>query len=121
MPETRLYDVHAFAVIRRQVSQVAASSPAEAILAAGEQRSLHRWLDQFSDAETVGEFADEISHYLVDVAGDPEFTASRWFHSRHHPWIPLFERLIAWDEEGRAADELTALLANVRQILAETV
>ncbi len=87
----------------------------------GDQRSLHRWLDQFPDAETVGEFADEISHYLVDVSGDPEFTASRWFHSAHHPWVPLFQRLITWDEQGRAADELAALLANVRQILAETV
>jgi hypothetical protein len=121
MPTEKLYEVHVFAVIRRRISHISATSPAEAIKAAADRRSLSRWLDQFRDADTVGEFAEEFSHFLIDVADDPEFLESRWFHSAHHPLIPRLRKLAAWDEQGRDPVVLNELLDNVRQILAETV
>ena len=88
------FDVHVFTVVRLKVAGVAAESP-EAAIKAALAHPVHRDLDRA--LEPLGaEWAEEHSHFLVDVVGDEEFEQSRWFHSRDEPLLELLERLTTW-------------------------
>ena len=115
------YDVHVFAVIRRKISGISAATPTEAIRQTLAGPVVRRWLESFTDADESGEFAEEISHYLVDVVGDEEFAQSRWFQSADDPLLAPLRDLIRWDESGRDPAALTSLLTTMRGLLADTV
>lgn len=115
------YDVHLFAIIRRKIAHISADSAPAAIATAQEHPATARWLNRLDDPDGVGEFADEFSHFLVDVEGDEEFEQSRWFHSGTNPLLKPLRELIAWGDSERDEGQLAALLADVRQILSITV
>lgn len=120
-PESHLYDVHLFAVVRRKLRRIAAASPAAAVVAARDDAAVGYFLQRFDDAEGLGDFADEFTHYLVDVVGDAEFEQSCWFHAEETPLLQILRTLVRWDETGRDADVLRELLEEVRHILSRSL
>lgn len=68
------YDVHLYAVVRVKVSGVEACSMENAIEKAEGATPLHQMFDR-GDME----YAEEITHYLVDVEGDEEYMQTKWF------------------------------------------
>lgn len=73
------YDVHIFAVVRVKVSGIRAHTQKNALADAEQAVDF----DQLFNTERA-EYAEEISHYLVDVAGDAEYEESQWFLNRVH-------------------------------------
>jgi len=72
------HDVHIFAVVRIKIPRVKANSALEAIPKA---------LEEAGDLDQVlsrAEYADEISHYLVDESDDSEHQHSTWFLDAEH-------------------------------------
>jgi hypothetical protein len=70
------YNVHIFAVYRVKITDVEATCQTEAIAAA---------MKQFDpDHPKDPEFAEEVSHYLVDEQGDTEFENSCFYLDREH-------------------------------------
>ena len=118
-PAPRLFHVHLFAVVRREVRKVPALSLRNAVEAAFSQLP-HREFSERFDSDTT-EFADEFSHYLVDVDGDDEFTQSRFLTSAQEPLLEFLRRLVAWHDDGRPEAELEALLGAARAVLAGAV
>lgn len=116
-----MFDVHLYAVVRRKVPNIPADSLQAAITAAQSHPSTARWLQRLDDPVGGGEFAEEFSHYLVDIVGDAEFEQSCWFHAAETPLLQILRRLVCWDETGRTPEGMRALLHNVRQILSQTV
>lgn len=119
VPGPRLFHVHLFAIVRREVRNVVAPSLREAVEAAFAQLSPHELSERF-DSDTT-EFADEFSHSLVDVAGDDEFTESRFLTSAQEPLLEFLRRLVAWHDGGPPETQLGALLGEARSILAGAV
>jgi hypothetical protein len=114
-----LYHVHLFPVVRIKISNVEAASHREAI-----EKALERFepdcLTRLEDAQ--GEFAEEISHYLVDVAGDEEFRQSQWFYSAEEPLLANLRRLTAWSDGGKAdQEELAKIISDARLALENSV
>ena len=69
-PSSRRYDVHLFAVVRLDVADVEAASQREAV-----ERALER-VDLSARLAGPGfEYADELSHFLVDEVGDEQHGA----------------------------------------------
>ena len=115
-PATPLtFDVHLFPVVRLKVPGVLASSHVEAVERALEQVGAEL---QECLASSGVEYAEEISHYLVDVAGDSDYLQSRWFYAAEDPLLTFLRRLAAWDESGRDAATLHELITDVRAHLA---
>ena len=110
--EQRRFNVHLFPVIRLLVSDVEADSHRAAVEKALAMTDLYA---RFEASD--GDYAEEISHYLVDVVGDDEYAESWWFYSRQSPFMANFARLVSWYDRGRSDDELDAIIADVRQIL----
>jgi hypothetical protein len=106
------FDVHLFPVIRVKISVVDAPSPRDAV----EETLRHigpNFYARFKEPDS--EFADEFSHYLVDVPGDADFRESQWFYSTQEPLLSLLRRLQQWDERGRTDGQLLdKLLADAR-------
>jgi hypothetical protein len=102
-------------VVRIEVPDVVAADPAAAVrIARGRvEDSLY---DRFEAPD--GEYAEEISHALVDVAGDADFTRSVWFESAEHPLLSLYRNLVAWHDGGRPPGGLEALVREARGLLA---
>jgi hypothetical protein len=74
------YDVHIFAIVRVKVAGISAESQAEAIDKAENSVDLYRILDNPGGVGVQGtEFADGISHYLVDEVGDSTYRQSRFY------------------------------------------
>lgn len=117
--ESTLFDVHLFAVMRLKVSGVPAATMKDAIPAALERMLAPSLEERFAGPNT--EFAEEFSHYLVDVAGDTEYEQSRFFHSAKDPLIEPLRWLIAWADGERDADTLDTLIAQARETLDNTV
>jgi hypothetical protein len=118
-PAPRLFHVHLFAVVRREVRNVAAPSLRDAVEAAFAQLSPQEFSERFDSDAT--EFADEFSHYLIDVDGDDEFTQSRFLTSVQEPLLELLRRLIVWHDGGRPEGELDAILVEARVALTGAV
>lgn len=112
MSDPQQYDVHLFPVVRIKVSGVAAASQREAIDAALAQTDLYA---HFNRSEC--EFAEELSHFLVDVGGDNQYEQSRWFFCRETPLIANLARLVAWYDRGRPEDELPSIVGDARDVL----
>src|SRR5687767_8449376 len=74
--ETTQFDVHLFAVVRVKIPHVAAASHRDAIAWAVEHSG--DLYERFAGADS--EFAEEFSHFLVDVVGDNAFEQSQWFY-----------------------------------------
>lgn len=110
-----VFDVHLFPVVRLKISGVQAASHVEAIARALEKVG-PELEGRFARAEV--EYAEAISHYLVDVVGDPDFSQSRWFYSADEPLLTFLRRLAAWDGSGRDPAALQELIADVRRHLA---
>jgi hypothetical protein len=112
---TGQFDVHLYPVVRVKVAGITADSPQAAI-----QQALSQ-TDLYAACEAGGEFAEEVSHYLVDVVGDAEYEQSRWFHSTDVPLIDNLQRLVAWYDGGRDEAELARIIANARDVLTHSV
>jgi hypothetical protein len=113
------YDVHLFPVVRIKVSGIEAASHREAI-----ERALERVGSNLPAqlARAGAEYAEEISHYLVDVAGDEEYRQSQWFYSAEEPLLTILRRLVIWRDGGQANQEMLAkILADARQALENCV
>jgi hypothetical protein len=109
------FHVHLFAVVRVTIPGINSTSMHAAVPAAIDAFCASESPKRF-EGESTG-FADEFSHFLVDVEGDPEFEQSRFLTSGQEPLLELLERLVAWDESGRPEPPLAAILAEVRSIL----
>jgi hypothetical protein len=70
------HTVHAFAVVRVRVPDIMARSHAEAIADAEERLD---YAGLFNDDRAGTEWAEEVSHYLVDEAHDPEHACSCFY------------------------------------------
>lgn len=75
-----IFDVHLHAVVRVKVPKVEAATMEEAIEKAKELADC----DRLFVATTPGpvectEFADEYTHHIVDVVGDPEYAKTQTF------------------------------------------
>lgn len=119
VPATSRFHVHLFAIVRWEVRNVAAPSLRDAVEAALAQLSPHEFFERFDSDRT--EFADEFSHYLVDVDGDDEFMQSRFLTSAQEPLLDFLRRLVVWHDGGRPEAELEALLFGARSVLAGAV
>ena len=113
-----LYDVHLFPVVRIKVSGIAATSHREAI----EKACVATVPELYQRFETKdGDFAEEISHFLVDVVGDEQFECSRSYYSQAEPLITNLARLITWHDKGADSDELERIIADARDVLETSV
>ena len=115
-PDQQRFDVHLFPVVRLRVPGVEAESPQAAIEKALEQTDLH---SRFAGDD--GEYAEELSHFLVDAAGDEQYEQSRWFHSRQTPLLANLSRLVLWRDRGQTETELHEILRDAREALAKSV
>ena len=110
-----MYDVHLFPVVRLKISNVKASSHAEAITRAIEQVG-DELADRFPDDD--GEYAEEFSHYLVEVVGDEERLQSQSFYSQDEPLVANLRRLVNWYDARRDnAGELAEIINDAREVL----
>ena len=111
-----MFNVHLFPVVRIKVSSVEAPSHIEAVEQAVAQTDL------YSECESTNfEYAEELSHFLVDVAADPEFENSQWFYSRNNPLRVNLARLVKWYDQGRSPNELEAIIKSARDALSAAV
>lgn len=118
-PALSLFHVQLFAVVRREVRNVAAPSLRDAVEAAFSRLPVNEFSDRF-DSDTT-DFADEFSHYLVDVAGDAEFTQSRFLTSLQEPLLQILRALVSWHIDGRPEEALGALIVEARSVLDSAV
>jgi hypothetical protein len=102
-----------------EVRDVVAGSLKEAIPAALE-RLASRELSDRRDTDTT-EFADEFSHFLVDVEGDVDFEKSRFLTSAREALLDVLQRLVLWLGSDRSDALLASLIAECRSILETTV
>jgi hypothetical protein len=98
------YKVHLFAVVRVRIDNIEATSQLEAIKKAENDTDLYRqflWESRGGEGGTDPyvnhtEWADEISHVLVDEEGDEEYEQSGWYgtpddresHDEEGEWLP---------------------------------
>ena len=71
------YNVHLYAVVRVDISNIEAESQQAAIRKAEEETDLHTLLDALEAVE----YGEEIIGYLVDEVGDDEFRKSRNYNA----------------------------------------
>ena len=110
--------MHLFAIVRTKVTNVPAPSMPEAIPVALERIPAPSLDQRFNGPDT--EFAEECSHFLVDVAGDEEFEQSQFFHSAQDPLLAFVRDFVAWQTHDREEDRLRTLLAQAAEILTQT-
>ena len=76
------YDVHIFAVVRVKVAGIDAESQIEAIHNAEGSVDLYTLFSKPGSVSVeITEFADGISHYLVDEVGDLTYKRSRFYEA----------------------------------------
>ena len=113
-----LYDVHLFPVVRLKVSDIAAASHREAVEKAC-SATVPELYQRFETKD--GDFAEEISHFLVDVVGDEQFECSRFYYSESDPLVSNLARLITWYDKGADSEELERIIADARDVLETSV
>lgn len=112
----KLFNVHLFPVVRLRVSVVEAASHIEAVEQTVAQTDL------YVECESTNfEWGEELSHFLVDVAADPEFENSQWFFSQDNPLLANLARLVKWYDQGRSPNELEAIIKSARDALSAAV
>ena len=110
-----MYDVHLFPVVRLKVSSVEAPSHREAITRAVRQIA-DDLTQRFPDDD--GEYAEEFSHYLVELVGDEERRQSQSFYSQDEPLVANLRRLVNWYDARRDnAGELAEIINDAREVL----
>lgn len=91
------YDVHIFPIVRIKIGGIEARTQAEAIeraINAVDLSGLFRGLQQPLRGDILlldTEYADEISHALVDEAGDEEHEKSKWYYWKNGQLIEGIE------------------------------
>ena len=114
-----MYDVHLFPVVRLKVPNVEAPSHREAITWARCQIA-EDLTQRIPDDD--GEYAEEFSHYLVEVVGDEERLQSQSFYSQDEPLVANLRRLVNWYDARRDnAGELAEIISDARDVLKFTV
>jgi hypothetical protein len=80
------YNVHIFPVVRVKVCDIEAESQVDAIKKAVANTNLDELFSQKHPTPGVEntEYAEEISHYLVDEADDPEYINSKSYQDAEH-------------------------------------
>ncbi len=116
---TQKFNVHLFAIMRMPVPNVTAVSHAAAIEAARDSRELDDHLDRCQRGGV--EFAEEFSHFLVDVVGDDEYHHTQWFYSQEEPLWGLIRRFAEWADGNRNALDLELLLQAARDAVSTSV
>ena len=113
--ENAMYDVHLFPVVRLKVPNVEAPSHREAITQARCQIA-EDLTQRFPDDD--GEYAEEFSHYLVEVVGDEERLQSQSFYSQDEPLVANLRRLVNWYDARRGdVGELAEIIDDARDVL----
>ena len=110
-----IYDVHLFPVVRLKVPNVEAPSHREAIARARCQIA-EDLTQRFPDDD--GEYAEEFSHYLVEVVGDEKRLQTQAFYSQDEPLVANLRRLVNWYDARRDnAGELAEIINDARDVL----
>ena len=113
-----LYDVHLFPVVRLKVPGIAAASRREAI----EKACAATVPELYQRYETKdGDFAEEISHFHVDVGGDEQSESSRFYYSQTDPLVSNLARLVTWYDSKAGDEELERIIADARAVLETSV
>lgn len=76
------YDVHVFTLVRVRVQGIEAETMPEAI----EQVIASVDFDALLSHSEYN-WAEEHSHYLVDVHGSPDYSESRWYADKEHRFL----------------------------------
>ena len=86
-----VYDVHIFTVVRVKLEGIDAATPEEAITVARGKADFYVMFNDQVVAESSGrgigghtEWAEEDSHYMVDVVGDEEYENTQYFLDAQH-------------------------------------
>ena len=112
----KMFDVHLFPVLQIKVPGVEATSHIAAVEQAVAQTDLYAECES-----TKFEYAEEFSHFLVDVTSDQECENSRWFYSQDNPLLANLRRLVKWYDQGMLPDELDAIIKSARDALSVSV
>lgn len=82
------YNVHVYAIVRVKVVGIEADDMRAAVNMAIDGTNFYSLLNSDIEQEALAgtvehvEFAEEFSHFLVDVEGDEDFEESEWFVQR---------------------------------------
>ena len=76
------YDVHVFTLVRIKVEAIEANTMPEAIKRALESLNFDAMLDH-----PEYNWAEEHSHYLVDLHGSDDYSESCWFTDKVHRYL----------------------------------
>ncbi len=98
----RLFDVHIFAVVRVKVENVSAHTYAQAIHEAHLRVNL--------DERFNGDWTEEVTEYLVDVAGDEDYSHSRYFDDDPTGTRQYLNRVVSLHQDGLSPAELASAL-----------
>ncbi len=114
-----LFNVHVFAEIRQLFKNVEAPDQASAPLAAIKTEEFRSWMACFKSSTeelpAAGEFAEGFPGFMVDHAGDPEYSKSQFYFDTGDPYVELVRKLIAWaDDKERKDSQLMALIEGLR-------
>ena len=111
-----MFDVHLFPVVRIKVPGIEATSHIAAIEQAIAQ------IDLYVECESTNfEYAEELSHFLVDVTGDQEYENSQWFYSQDNPLLANLRRLVNWYDQGQSQHELDSIIKSARDAISASV
>lgn len=117
--EPGLRDVHIFAVVRVKVTGIKADSDHDAINKAEEKVDLTQLFNRvpvYKDVAAV-EFAEEISHFLVDNISDKEFENSAWYKPKRK--LDGYEDMYPATMEAEVAEALYHMPKNAVRIVDE--
>ena len=116
----RKFHVHVYPIVRIRVSDIVASSYRDAIEKAIDRLPPDVLYRRFETGDS--EYAEEFSHFLVDVAGDKEFLRSQWYQSSQESLIPLLQKLVDWHRQPHLhSPQLDSIVAEARKALRTTV
>jgi hypothetical protein len=76
------YDVHVFTLVRVEVQGIEAATMPEAIEQAIASVDFNALLNH-----SGYNWAEEHSHYLVDVCDSPDYSESRWYADKQHRFL----------------------------------
>jgi len=76
------YDVHVFTAVRVKVQGIEADTMPEAIKQAISSVDFAALL-----SHPEYNWAEEHSHYLVDLCGSPDYSESRWYVDKEHRFL----------------------------------
>ena len=117
--DQKRYDVLLYPVVLLNVPGVVAKSHREAV-----EKACAEIAPELCEKFTPcgAEYADEFSHFVVDVVGDEEFRQSRSFYSQSEPLVSNLARLVLWyDQADRDMAELERIIADARNVIETSI